>query len=122
MNMCMYMCMYMFMCMYMCMYVYGCICVYMYVCVCVYVCLYVCMYVCIYICMYMYVCRDGSSPPILGGARLFLRRFRGIVAAFRADFVPFYAIFAAFSVVLGQMVTHYIALNNIYCVFFLLFR
>ena len=78
--------------------------------------------------MYVYVYRDGSSPPILGGGAAFLalfsRRFRVVsrrFASFCTDFVPFYAVFAAFSVVLRQMVTHYIALNNIYCVF-VLFR
>ena len=90
--------------------------------------MYVCMYVYMYVCMYVYICvcicmYAGMDPARLfwGGHGVFLRRFRGIFAAFRADFVPFHAVFAVFIVVLRQMLTHYIALNNIYH-FFLLFR
>ena len=78
--------------------------------------------------MYVYI-YAGMDPARLffflgGGRAAFLLCFRaifavlrGIFALFRTDFVAFHAVFGPFSVVLRQMETHYIALNNIYCVF-----
>ena len=75
-------------CVCICLCVCMCMVVYVYICMFVYVYMYVCMYVCIYICMYMYVCRDRSSLPILGGGTAFFeafsRHFCGVSSRFGA--------------------------------------